>query len=356
MRLVFNLAVWRENEEAINRKTRRLAYMAAIAESEGHAVTIHNPANRNPEFDRVLKIPFVNDTVGRMDVLEGGEEDLFAFGQIDGYFMSHATTLNQPCVLIPHALAPRVYFKESLGCADDAHLARHGAAIISYVQRQRDFTDNRPRAWCEAVLQSEPITRRKIISAPWLPHERVLDLIHRDGLWRAFIDDNLAPIRRQYCAAKKRRYGGFVGKPWAVRQDLAATLGTHYEFKWAGHGLPQLSPREYLKWLSECRVSLGLPGDTWKCSRFLESVLLGVPCVQQAGTININPPLTADNCVLVDRFDDPKAIDAAVPRFAAIAERATRDYTEGWSLRGQFRQIIRKLERHRDDPKRTPRS
>lgn len=349
MLLTFNLAVWRENEEAVLRKTRRLAYMAAIAQAEGHKVIVHVPDCANPEFARPLYFDFVRDAINPLDIIYcSGHQVLDHVPNVAAYFCSHATPIVQPRDAVPpHGKIPRVYFKESLSCEHDPYLALTGAVIVSYVWRPKDFASDRKREWFETARQHQAKIADKILSVPWLPHERVLAQLHKDGLWRAFIADDLKTIRTRYSTGKTERYGGFVGKPWPVRKELAARLGPRFEFVWAGHGLPQMAPDEYLRWMSECRLCLGLPGDTWKCSRFLEAVMMGVPCVQRADTINIEPPLTGRNCVLVREFDDHATIHAAMKDAGQIVRQATADYKAGWSLRAQFREIMRRVQRAR---------
>lgn len=336
MRVVVNLYVARPGRATI-RKTRRLVYMAMIAKQEGHEVVIHETCSIQPyHFLRhVADYPKECATKTKADL----------------YLCDHALKFasRQDC--------PVVAYKSALNLKPDAFIAKWASLIVSYTYRQEDWfaheQPTEPRPW-----------DKKILSVPWLPHEVMLDYFDRLNLTWPYLADDLQTIRERHAAPNyKERLIGFRGQKQRHRSEIAEQCGAGYIFEWAASHLrvdeikpdinaterlefqgPQLSCGEYLRWIASCRCILNLPGDTWKCSRHSETVLMGIPLICQRGKVLLAEPLTEQNCIMVDDFADRDAIlEALETRSPAIVDAADASYRRGWSLRGQFQTILAKL-------------
>jgi len=336
MKVAVNLYVARTGRPQI-RKTRRLAYMAIVAKRAGHSVVIQ-------DTNGVKSYPFLSHIA---DLPGAGPGDCGA----DLYLCDHCQNemTRQRC--------PVVAFKSRLQLRDDRHLAKRAALIVSYTYREEDWWRNPnptgARAW-----------DNQIVSVPWLPHEVMLEYLDAHGLTEAYLDDDLETIRNLHRSPDgKTRLIGFRGQKQNHRADISKRCGAGYIFEWAAGHFPQdeitpqidaperldfrgkqLSPGDYLRWLDSCRASLNLPGDTWKCSRHSESVLMGVPLVCMRGKIPLSEPLTTHNCIMVDDFADGNFIRHALDtRGDAIVASADVSYLRGWSLKGQFSHFLQRL-------------
>ena len=226
---------------------------------------------------------------------------------------------------------------------------RKFALLVGYVLTQADFTK---KTHSGGKVRDDSPTENplgdKWLSVPWLPFECTLHAMHEDGMWDAYLRDDLDAIRERYGSDEKKRMFGFLGGYWGWRSEIKSLYDgdDRFEIVWAGgHHGPAKPAHEYLKWMSECRGCLHLPGDTWKCSRHCEAVMMGVPVACQRGIVDLTPPITADNAILVDDWgEDREWMVALLEDYGDTkATEADKAYREGWSLRGQFTQILKRL-------------
>jgi len=181
-------------------------------------------------------------------------------------------------------------------------------------------------------------------SVPWMPFECTLSWMHEHGLWEAYLRDNLDALRDRLSSPTKDQLARFIGYPWGWRTRISRLLDDdRFEFKWVTCAEEQMRPDDYLRWLSAAKLSVHLPGDTWKCSRFAESVMMGVPVAHLRHVVQITPPMTDDNVVLIDDWRELLTMDLSDERLATIAANADAAYRDGWSLRGQFIQMMKRL-------------
>jgi hypothetical protein len=178
--------------------------------------------------------------------------------------------------------------------------------------------------------------------------------MHKDGMAASFLRDDLEAIRERYgSGGQKKRMLGFAGnKNIAQRVDKLRLMDESSPPGTVVHHLTSdtrsdeaIPPGEYLRWLSECFALLHLPGDTWKCSRHMEAVMMGVPVVLMPDPFDITPPLHPGNSICVKGWDDWWTVND-VFEFGdtlKIIGQADADYRLGWSLRGQLQQILRRL-------------
>jgi len=337
MKIAINPCIGRPEEPVVRRKSRRLLYLAAIARSMGHDVSLHEEGRPLGRFR------------GRagFDFLRLREEfPANSPSKADLYFCSSGTATGG----VP-TNCPTVAWKEGIGFTRDRELAEKVALIVAYIWRLEDFTREvgyghkpRPRNPPGHVEHVGP----KVLSVPWLAHDTVLAQLDGDGMTDAYLADDLESIRDRYGSPSKLRQVGFYGYRWPQRSQIAALFkgDDRFDFQWSSgesKSLVKLPPDRYLGWVSGCRAMIQLPGDTWKCSRHCESVMMGVPVVQLAGKIHLMPPLSAENTVLVDDWQDKDGIFTSLERAREIAAKADGAYREGWSLRGQFSQVLKRL-------------
>jgi len=323
------------------RSMRTLTYLAWIARDMGHDVVVRaDPAGikalRSQQtrdgtdgfayLNLLLTMPFTSDADTHCDVLICTEEK----------------ALRQPRPSCKVAA-----WRTMKGGGDKAIKGRGKFDLLcSHVLSQPDWTQQTTTKGKKRgdVPLKNPLGG-KWFQVPLLPFERTLYRIHKDDMWKAYLQDDLEAMRAKYGSPKKKRHAGFVGHPWSWRTAIGRTLDdSRFVFRWVVSDKREthLRPNDYLRWLSECRLSLNLPGDTWACSRFAESAIMGVPIVHPRDTVYLTPPLTDDNAVLVSDWAEMLTWDKLddLPRITANADKA---YREGWSLRGQFQQMLRRL-------------
>jgi len=324
MKIAINPRVYRSRKPN-KRKTRRLIYLAKIAQNLGHEVTIQESRGQT-----------------RYDFCDLADDIPRGGGKGEDVFICSHKLLDHERSLVPKG-AKVIAFKESLSILDDVRLASRADLIVGYVWRPQDWTFRKvkvPRGHTEIVWP-------KFMQVPWLPHEGVLDTIHKAGLTEAYLEDDLEPIRRKFGSTTKTRNLGFIGARLPHRSKIMAKIEAEfgYEIKrWAGGHDPVLPPAQYLKWLTGCRAVMHIEGDTWGCSRLAECAMMGVPFVQaQVSRFRYAPAVTPDNCIACSEWTDDVNIYDGLERAATITANATAAYTEGWSLRGQFLQAMERI-------------
>jgi len=321
------------NDNRKCRKMRRLVYLAWIARDLGHEVAVHYDRD---EIDALRQRTAYN---GRTDFsyldLLGSFRKCVASEDADLLICSEETALGQQRPDCKVAA-----WRSVLGGGHRA-VEHHDKfdLLCGYAFSQQDWTR---KTTIEGKLRHDTPVRNRLgdkwFSVPWLPFECTLHQLHKDGLWKAYLRDDLDAIRERYGSAKKRRVFGFAGYPWPWRTRIAGIFDgdERFVFRWADCAEKAMPPAEYLRWLSECEVSMCLPGDTWKCSRFAESVMMGVPVVHPRGVVDLTPPLSSLNAILVGEWEE--LADMRVADLDLIVANADKAYREGWGLRGQFSQ------------------
>ena len=230
-----------------------------------------------------------------------------------------------------------IAWADSLSCHRGYELKKVDL-FLSWICGPEEFTEQTEKAHPGINSWQFP-DRQRMLSVPFVPHDLMLERFWRDGLTDAFLDDNLEPIRKKYCRKVVLGRVGFIGGGWPVRMKIIKTLGNAYIH--LTHGDGRLAPLALLEKISECDAVLQLPGDTWKCARHMEAVVLGRPVVQKRGLIDVTPPLTDANTILVDQWNDLDIVHARLPESAAIVAEADKCYKDGWSLRGQILTAIK---------------
>ena len=357
--LAFNLAVWRPELEARIRKVRRLAYLAAIAQQVGYEVVIHAPPGSPEYFEPLIhdSFGFVRRIISPMNVYYRSGPIQYEM-RIAGYFCSSGT-LAQGRKVFPHndgkelkKTCPVIGLKEYTGCKLDPVAAQFCDVLVAYTSKKTDFTDVSARQWPDRLQSDDKIVTSKIYSVPWIPFDSLLATFEVDGMDAYYRADDLSAIRARYRTNRSTKIGslpvGFIGFPSDTRRRIAGRIksrpgGEWFNFLWSdGRNSPKMDQREYLAWLTECQAVLDLPGETWKCSRFSEAAMMGVPIITRDGMVRIWPPISQQNTICVRSLTQPRPILERLNRAKEIAAQADRDYLAGWSLRAQFFRMLKK--------------
>ncbi len=330
MKVIVNPRVYAAAGIRANRyHSRRLIYQAEILRRAGHDVLIHDldrakQVGQDDDIRRLLgKFPGADDT----SIRDLSPDDIYLCSI--GYLRVHKDASMLKGKVIAWA--------DSLSCHRGYELSRVDL-FLSWICGPEEFTEQTEKAHPGINNWRFP-DRQRMLSVPLIPHDLMLEQFWRDGLTDAFLDDNLEPIRKKYCREVVPGRVGFIGGGWPVRMDIIKTLGNAYIH--LTHGDGRLAPLALLEKISECDAVLQLPGDTWKCARHMEAVVLGRPVVQKRGLIDVTPPLTDANTILVDQWSDMDLIRSRLVESASIVAEADKCYKEGWSLRGQILTAIR---------------
>jgi hypothetical protein len=314
-----------------------------IAQRQGHQVTIHTAGRPKHHYVQHCRIQTYTDEhleahFPRMLRHIPWECSASMKTLPDVYICSTEEIKHNPRIIPPCFVAA---YKERFEPIERPRDILRADVVLAYATGISDFSE--PHGRISEPLKYRKAMQSRLLTVPWRPHDHVTRLFERDGMLDAFIDDDLETIRARYTAPAKVRDVGFAGTNHRGRARRSRLYGgdPHFHFRWTT--TKRMLPDDYLRWLSECRIVLGFPGDTWNCSRFCESVVMGSAIVQQRGKINLTPPMTTDNVILVDDWGDKDVILNALEHVSEICAAADRAYKQGWSLRGQMNQIIERF-------------
>lgn len=178
----------------------------------------------------------------------------------------------------------------------------------------------------------------KLVPIPFPVNHRVMKYFRDEGLLESYLRDDVEVIHAQH-SVQRRAGVGFVGVGYYGRKLMAGRLPSwcHCEF----NDSPQLSARRYLQRLASWKAGIHFPGDTPKSNRHMELVLLGTPVVTVPVEPQVDPPITSENTILLKDWSDRSTLMAGLG--SRVAEQATLDYCEGWSIMSTARKLIGKI-------------
>ncbi len=134
---------------------------------------------------------------------------------------------------------------------------------------------------------------------------------------------------------------GFIGVSDYNRRSLAECCPPDFDCEFDR----RLNTPDYVRWMLDHEAVLDFPGQIPRTFRFTEAVLLGIPVIANANNLAVcEPPITARNAIIVDGWGDHGSMLAGLANREAIVEHADACYFQGWSILGQIRSIIRRLE------------
>jgi len=182
----------------------------------------------------------------------------------------------------------------------------------------------------------------RLLMVPHLVHYGVMMQLAEDGLFQAYLDDDVEAIREFYDAPKTDKIG-FAGEDVAGRREFAeklqAELGDVCDFRFD----ERMPPGEYLRWMCSLRAALILPGEREATYRFAEAVMLGVLTIIKEQAQPIEPPACVANSIALWDWDDAPRISRRFDFAEEMLFEADEFYREYWSPTGQAGLAISKL-------------
>ncbi len=165
---------------------------------------------------------------------------------------------------------------------------------------------------------------------------RMADLFARMGLRDAYLNADVSKIRKAFCV-KETRLAGFMGSPSpTTTRKNESTLPRWVDISWC-RSTPSI---DYIKWMLERRAVVDLRGYGDKSIRMTEGVLFGRTILSLPLYSQYSPALVdRHNCIIVNDWSE---LDGRYDGnlWKAVAEQATVDYVDHWSVRGQIRTIL----------------
>lgn len=213
-------------------------------------------------------------------------------------------------------------------------------AIKCSVKPKRDAA---LRSFCKVLVAHELAPEMNgipgIVDVPFLIHDDVVEAFIATGLFQAYLDDDIATIRKSFDFTKRLRVG-FRGTGWPNRQTFFEGCPDWVDVAFHPMGQPPMQAWDHVKWLASMQASPALAGDTPKTNLPPTLALLGIPIIAPSPEINA-VPLGPDSMIYSDgrNWDEVLSILMDGARMNRIAEAATCVYKSGWSPLGQARLI-----------------
>jgi hypothetical protein len=179
-----------------------------------------------------------------------------------------------------------------------------------------------------------------LLPVPFMVHDSVMAGFITDGMFDAFIRNEVRSIRERYCREKN----GLLGLRccgWTKRKEFCANAP-----EWADIGFydtPQMKALEHARWISGFRGGLCLRGDTPKTNSPSLLALLGVAIVMQPIARRDTPRMDYRNTIQFGSWEQVRLELENDSHLGDITAQATNDYINGWSPLGQARLIAERL-------------
>lgn len=180
----------------------------------------------------------------------------------------------------------------------------------------------------------------RLLPVPFMVHDSCMAGFIADGMFNAFIRNDIRAIRERY-GHKKAGLLGLRCCGWTKRKEFCADAP-----EWADIGFydtPQMKALEHARWISGFRGGLCLRGDTPKSNLASLLALLGVAIVMQPIERRDTPRMDSRNTIQFGSWQQVLAELENDSRLSDIMAQATNDYIEGWSPMGQARLIAERL-------------
>lgn len=195
-------------------------------------------------------------------------------------------------------------------------------------------------------VENEP----KLLPVCFGVHLNISEILMRNGLFDAYIDNDLEPIREFFRtgAEPHDEVVGCYAQNWPHRVYFVENKPdwVYAEFYDHSPSKPAMESEAHTRWLCGFSAGLALRGDTPKTNLPPLLALLGIPIVMQPIAVFDTPPFDDTNTVLMQLDEDGRPDWCYVMRMLsdhdAVASRqckATQDYINGWSPAGQARLI-----------------
>jgi hypothetical protein len=231
-----------------------------------------------------------------------------------------------------------------------------GRIVLTDTAWDADFIIGSPNDTLAAYSEfAQPHIERlgmRHIGVHYPPFERVLEMFHRDGTLGDYVRDDLGSIRENYGGPTKRYDIGFRGYTTCDatpgqpnRSQIFAHYyeKPHFEMQFSKDPTWYERPGEYLRFLSECRLTLCLPGDRLKSHRHIEAAMMGSPCVLVRDLLDVHPKHTTENSVIQNDWFDVDGALAGLERCESLVAESDKAYRDGWSTSGQMRTLLDRI-------------
>ena len=198
-------------------------------------------------------------------------------------------------------------------------------------------------------VENEP----KLLPVPFMIHNEVIQVLAEDGLFDAFIDNDLDTIRNHFREGSVRhdKLVGFIGGDWPSRKSLCDNHPEWVDVAFYDHvGTRRMEAAEHCRWLMRFSAALAMSGSTPKTNLPSLLAMLGIPIVMEPITVFDTPPFDDTNTILMQLDAAGRPDWSRVLRVLsnpdAVASRqakATNDYIGSWSPAGHARLISERL-------------
>jgi len=315
MRLLFDFA---ELERVRPRDIAKITMYALIAQNLGHEVFVHDNGGALARMDHTRSMPTLAVSLPTKSLTPWQNQE------------------------------PDVYLSTDVGLRErgliDRSWRRDTPTIILGLRHQTKKNEERILACVDLLVTvKHSLDHPRILSVKHCVSQRVLETLVEDGLFEAYMTDDLDAIRKAYPAEGERRLAGFIGYDDYNRRERIARLPPWVDCRWfkddsvAGGYLPT---RDYLRWLAGCKAAVDMPGQHPKTYRFTEAVMLGVPVICVPGVQACTVPVTIANAITLRFWADLNRLDRLMGNCETIRTCADYAYREAWSLRAQTRLML----------------
>lgn len=195
---------------------------------------------------------------------------------------------------------------------------------------------------------------RRYLGVHFPPFGRTLDLFERNGDLDFYLADDLDFIRAKYGGAGKLFDIGYRGNtvneqtPGHPSRSMVFAHyinQPHFEFQYARDASWYDRTAEYLQFMSECMLTMAIVGDRVKTHRHVEAPMMGSPVCVVKQQLDVDPIHNGNNSVLLDDwFDERSAVLGLNRDYSALLVANDAAYRQGWSLRGQMRTLMERIE------------
>lgn len=227
---------------------------------------------------------------------------------------------------------------------------------VGWKTNKKSTHESKALSICDIAVMHEYLessyNNPKCFPVPWGCHEDVLLALSRCGLLEDYLMNHLWTIRNRFCRCAESEGeitdrvffcgAALNGRADFVRRLRAAGLPLDVEF--TPESGQKVSGEEYLTKMGKYKFCLHLPGDSPKCNRFSEIVMLGKLVVHNPIVMQETPAVTDKNAILLTSYDDISPWRRGAELDLEIYTEAHRDYLHGWSPMGQAMRLADRME------------
>lgn len=312
------------------RETQRLMIWAAALERLGHDVALGPAQFVDPRWSRYIRKPLV----------AGDADATIILASCLDQYPPRAVLKYRPGILVVAQPVGRKILEPTAWDDADFIIGSPNDTLPPY----KEFA-------------AERIAKlgQRYLGVHFPPFGRTLETFDRDGMLEAYINDDLEAIRAKYGSSDKKYDIGYRGNTINQQtpgEPIRAQIFAYYETRprFEFHSVandPSWYDRtaDYLRFLSECRLTMALVGDRIKTHRHVEAPMMGSPVCVVKGQLDVTPIHDGNNSVLLGHwFDEWSAVLGLDRDYGKLLAASDEAYCSGWSLRGQMRTLLERIE------------